>query len=84
MKLGRLFVLACLGFEITASTLGRHRVTQTVRSEKRALQDIVTYDGLSLSIYGQRLVIYSGEFHGFRLPVPSLWLDIFQKMRALG
>lgn len=26
----------------------------------------------------------SGEFHTFRLPVPDLWLDIFQKMVAAG
>ena len=26
----------------------------------------------------------SGEFHTFRLPVPDLWLDIFQKMVATG
>lgn len=26
----------------------------------------------------------SGEFHAFRLPVPDLWLDIFQKMKAAG
>lgn len=25
-----------------------------------------------------------GEFHPFRLPVPGLWLDIFQKIKALG
>lgn len=25
-----------------------------------------------------------GEFHNFRLPVPELWLDIFQKMSAAG
>ncbi len=28
--------------------------------------------------------ISSGEFHTFRLPVPELWLDIFQKMVAAG
>ena len=27
---------------------------------------------------------YSGEFHPFRLPVPSLWFDVFQKIKALG
>ena len=27
---------------------------------------------------------WGGEFHPFRLPVPSLWLDIFQKIRAMG
>lgn len=26
----------------------------------------------------------SGEFHTFRLPVPSLWLDILQKFKAAG
>lgn len=30
------------------------------------------------------MLFYSGEFHPFRLPVPSLWLDVFQKIRALG
>lgn len=29
-------------------------------------------------------MFYSGEFHPFRLPVPGLWLDIFQKIKALG
>ena len=29
-------------------------------------------------------MFYSGEFHPFRLPVPSLWLDVFQKIKALG
>jgi beta-galactosidase GanA len=26
----------------------------------------------------------SGEFHTFRLPVPDLWADILQKMKAAG
>ena len=29
-------------------------------------------------------MIFSGEFHPFRLPVPDLWLDVFQKVKALG
>lgn len=48
------------------------------------LQDIVTFDNSSLFINGERLMIFSGEVHPFRLPVPSLWLDIFQKVKALG
>ncbi|KAK0613084.1 beta-galactosidase precursor [Bombardia bombarda] len=48
------------------------------------LQDIVTWDNHSLMINGERLMIFSGEFHPFRLPVPSLWLDVFQKIKALG
>lgn len=29
-------------------------------------------------------MLYSGEFHPWRLPVPDLWLDVFQKIKALG
>lgn len=29
-------------------------------------------------------IFSSGEFHTFRLPVPSLWLDILQKVKAAG
>ncbi|CCF47615.1 beta-galactosidase [Colletotrichum higginsianum] len=29
-------------------------------------------------------MIFSGEIHPFRLPVPSLWLDLFQKAKAIG
>lgn len=29
-------------------------------------------------------MFYSGEFHPFRLPVPDLWLDVFQKIKSLG
>jgi len=35
-------------------------------------------------VYGERIFMFSGEFHPFRLPVPSLWLDIFEKVKALG
>lgn len=35
-------------------------------------------------MHGERILFYSGEFHPFRLPVPGLWLDVFQKIKALG
>jgi beta-galactosidase GanA len=44
----------------------------------------VTFDGYSFKIDGQRVYLWSGEFHYFRLPSPDLWLDIFQKMKAAG
>jgi beta-galactosidase GanA len=37
-----------------------------------------------LFVRGERILFYSGEFHPFRLPVPGLWLDVFQKIKALG
>ena len=44
----------------------------------------VSYDKYSLMIDGQRLQVWSGEFHNFRLPSPALWRDVFQKIRAEG
>jgi beta-galactosidase GanA len=44
----------------------------------------VSFDKYSLIVDGQRLVLWSGEFHPFRLPSPSLWTDVLQKMRANG
>lgn len=35
-------------------------------------------------IRGERLMLLSGEFHPFRLPSPGLWLDVFQKVKAMG
>ncbi|OTA54670.1 glycoside hydrolase family 35 protein [Hypoxylon sp. EC38] len=54
------------------------------QNDERSLQDIVTWDEHSLLIKGERAMIMSGEFHPWRLPVPSLWLDIFQKVKAMG
>ena len=44
----------------------------------------ITFDPYSLLVNGTRLFAWSGEFHPFRLPSPSLWLDILQKMKAAG
>ncbi|KAL4926586.1 glycoside hydrolase family 35 protein [Aspergillus undulatus] len=46
--------------------------------------DIVTWDGYSVLVHGERILLLSGEFHPFRLPSPGLWLDVFQKIRAIG
>ncbi|OKL55621.1 putative beta-galactosidase E [Talaromyces atroroseus] len=47
-------------------------------------QDLVTWDEHSFFVRGERLMIFSGEFHPFRLPVPGLWLDVFQKIKSMG
>ncbi|NUR59081.1 MAG: cellulase family glycosylhydrolase, partial [Catenulispora sp.] len=49
-----------------------------------AIPHTVTLDGYSFLVDGNRTYLWSGEFHYFRLPSPSLWLDIFQKMKAAG
>ncbi|KAI9045309.1 glycoside hydrolase family 35 protein [Aspergillus affinis] len=45
---------------------------------------LVTWDEYSIFVRGERILLLSGEFHPFRLPSPGLWLDVFQKIRALG
>ncbi|HEY0199767.1 MAG TPA: beta-galactosidase [Rhodanobacter sp.] len=44
----------------------------------------VTYDRYSLKIDDRRIYVWSGEFHYWRLPSPSLWKDVLQKMKAAG
>ncbi|KAH9886114.1 glycoside hydrolase family 35 protein [Xylariomycetidae sp. FL2044] len=52
--------------------------------KRQSEQDIVTWDEHSLFVHGERVMIFSGEVHPFRLPVPSLWSDVFEKIKALG
>ncbi|GIH15356.1 beta-galactosidase [Rugosimonospora africana] len=44
----------------------------------------VTWDQYSLMVDGRRTPVWSGEFHPFRLPSPSLWNDVLEKMKAEG
>lgn len=44
----------------------------------------VALDRYSLLVDGRRLALWAGEMHPFRLPSPSLWRDVLQKMRAYG
>ncbi|KAK2768275.1 hypothetical protein FQN54_000128 [Arachnomyces sp. PD_36] len=89
MKLFSLFAVAALALQTTALAVGKRPDSFTVIEhpdpEKRELlQDIVSWDGKSLLINGERIMIFSAEFHPWRLPVPTLWIDVFQKIKALG
>ncbi|TFK74453.1 glycoside hydrolase family 35 protein [Pluteus cervinus] len=54
------------------------------RQDVKTSQEIVTWDEYSLKINGKRLYIFSGEVHPYRMPVQSLHLDIFQKIKSMG
>lgn len=56
----------------------------TVTPDKRQAQDLVTWDEHSLFVRGERIFLYTGEFHPWRLPVVDLWKDVLQKIKALG
>jgi len=44
----------------------------------------VTWDSYSLIVDGEREFIYSGSYYYWRLPAPTLWKDVFEKIRAAG
>jgi beta-galactosidase GanA len=44
----------------------------------------ITYDRHSLMVDGQRVLLWSGEFHYFRLPSPDLWRDVLERIKAAG
>lgn len=61
---------------------------ETARLERttapKARPKAIAWDRHSLIIDGKREMIFAGEFHPFRLPSPSLWRDVLQKMKASG
>ncbi|KAJ5217780.1 Glycoside hydrolase family 35 [Penicillium citrinum] len=89
MKLSSALAVATLAAQVAGAALS-HKVSGRTITEhpdpvKRALlQKYVTWDKDSLFINGERLMVFSGEVHPFRLPVPSLWIDVLQKIKALG
>ncbi|WPH04809.1 beta-galactosidase [Acrodontium crateriforme] len=48
------------------------------------LTDLVQWDKHSLLIDGQRIFLFTGEMHYWRIPVPELWRDILEKIKAAG
>ncbi|KAI1502465.1 beta-galactosidase B [Biscogniauxia marginata] len=48
------------------------------------LTDLVQWDHYSFHLNGQRLFVFSGEFHYWRYPVPELWRDLLEKVKAAG
>ncbi|KAJ3010139.1 hypothetical protein NUW54_g2579 [Trametes sanguinea] len=70
---------------LAASEATNHLVARADPPRKDdGFTDVVQWDNYTIFLHGQRLFLHSGEFHTFRLPVPDLWLDIFQKMVAAG
>jgi len=82
MYLSSVFLL-CL-YTIRALATQNADSGQNPLSPSQHEKNPVTWDEHSLFVYGERLLILSGEFHPWRLPVPGLWLDVFQKMNAAG
>src|ERR1700732_348941 len=44
----------------------------------------ISSDHYSLMVDGRRVILQAGEFEYWRLPSPSLWLDVMEKMKGGG
>jgi len=88
MRLLRSLALTAAALQAGCRALGTagrpHLLIRADPAKRELLQNIVSWDENSLFIHGERVMIFSGEFHPYRLPVPSLYLDVFQKIKALG
>ncbi len=69
---------------LLASTAATAQVAAPAPRTTAAAQSRVTFDERSFIIDGKPTLIWSSEFHPFRLPSPDLWRDILQKMKASG
>ena len=52
--------------------------------ESDGLDDIVEWDHYSIYVNGKRLFLFTGEMHYWRIPVPEMWRDILEKIKASG
>ena len=73
-----LFLVCLLGSALPSLVL-----PQSARAQTPAAHT-VSWDAHSLLIDGRRVLLYSGEFHYWRLPSPQLWTDRLEKMKAAG
>jgi beta-galactosidase GanA len=48
------------------------------------LNDVVQWDHYSFKVNGKRLFVFSGEIHYWRIPVPEVWEDLLEKIKAAG
>lgn len=69
---------------LAAAPLMPTRAQRAAALPAKSASHTVTYDKYSLLIDGKRIFLWSGSFHYWRLPSPSLWKDVLQKMKAGG
>ena len=71
-------------FSCSPPAQGAQVVASTSTSSAATPTHTVTWDRYSLKLDGKRLMVWSGEFHYWRLPSPALWSDVLQKIKAAG
>ena len=77
-----------------ASTLGCAFLSLGIQAEvdtpsqyplhDNGLNKIVQWDHYSFKVNGKRLFVFSVELHYWRIPVPEVWDDLLEKIKAAG
>jgi beta-galactosidase GanA/aryl-phospho-beta-D-glucosidase BglC (GH1 family) len=75
----KVLILALLLSSCLTTTFGPQRLAGA-----QTPAHIITWDSHSLLLDGKRLMLYSGEFHYWRLPAPAQWTDRLEKIQAAG
>jgi hypothetical protein len=82
-SLSWLSVLASLTTSIPATNAQNNSVGQWPLHDN-GLNDVVQWDHYSFKVNGKRLFVFSGEIHYWRIPVPEIWEDLLEKIKAAG
>ncbi|KAI1752742.1 glycoside hydrolase superfamily [Xylaria castorea] len=77
-------VLGLLGISTLGLGVAAQNSSDNWPVHDNGLTDLVKWDHYSFYVNGQRLFVFSGEFHYFRYPVPELWRDLLEKVKAAG
>lgn len=82
-SLSWLSVLASLTTSVPAVNAQNNSVGQWPLHDN-GLNDVVQWDHYSFKVNGKRLFVFSGEIHYWRIPVPEIWEDLLEKIKAAG
>ncbi|KAF2258955.1 putative beta-galactosidase B [Lojkania enalia] len=82
-RFASLSALALLGY-IHTSVSAQYSSPSQWPLHDNGLSDTVQWDHFSYKINGKRLFVFSGELHYWRIPVPEVWEDILEKIKAAG
>jgi len=73
-----------LSWPSARSALAQNSSSASWPLQSNGLTNVVQWDHYSFEVDGKRLFIFAGEMHYWRIPVPELWKDVLQKIKASG
>jgi hypothetical protein len=68
--------------EHSSSLLPRQQTQWPIEND--GIIDLVEWDHYSIFVNGERLFLFTGEMHYWRIPAPEMWRDILEKIKAAG